>query len=220
MTFQLPIKISHSKLLKTYWELKRQAYASGGKYEKTLSGTEQFTARKGRWIFSDEYAGNYFFHGIESLGVNVGRIAEVYKEIPVAGMIYRGEIRKLPTIVKPDIFPKMTNKQIKKYIFRFLRKALLAAPPEQPFRGPLTRKIEQHGVEDPPFKHRSFPHLLYRNIPEWKEYWLGEKQMKLPLSIGGTESITYHQGKSETNLYIGWWHFGLLLKNLDDIILT
>jgi len=55
MTFQLPIKISHSKLLKTYWELKRQAYASGGKYDKTVSGTELFTARKGRWIFSDEY---------------------------------------------------------------------------------------------------------------------------------------------------------------------
>ncbi|HLC39820.1 MAG TPA: hypothetical protein VJJ76_02970 [archaeon] len=154
------------------------------------------------------------------MGVNIGRITERYKEIPVAGLIYRGEIRTLPAIFRPNIFPKMTDKQIKEYIFRFLRKALLAAPPDQPFRGPLTETFELHGHNDPPFKHRSFPHLLYRNNPEWRQHRLDEREMKLPVSIGGTESISYRFPKSETNLYIGWWHFGLLLKNLDDIILT
>jgi len=199
----MPLELSQYEIFRRYGEFKRRAYAGNGKYNETPYGTLLFVDQRDDWIFRDEFAGDWFFHGIEQMS----KICSG-KQLPVVGMTYRGGIRQL--------LPGMKKEKV----YDFLRVALSAMPEDRPFRGPITRIAELHGVRDPSFEHSDFPNLEYRNVPEWEEYWLGSKIMKLPVSSGGTETIKFRDTpKSHANIYIGWWHFGLLMKDLGDILL-
>lgn len=195
----MPLELSYSDVIDAYGKFKMRAYAGGIKYTKTPHGTLLFTTKRGNWAFRDEFAGDCLFQGAEQMSWVSGN----HVGIPVVGMVYRGQIRALP--------PGMTKEDV----YGFLRTALSAAPKNQPFRGPLTREFEPNGYIDPPFVHERFPDLFYRNAVVWEEKLFGHDRV----NIGGSEIIGHKISGGYTNIYIGWWHFGLLLENFNDIIL-
>jgi hypothetical protein len=187
-------RLQYEEIIQAYSEFKKKCNASRKKYKETYEGTKLFVARKGNYKFRDEYVGDLFFHGMEQMF-----LISPKGNLPILGMIYRGEIKNLlPGIKKEDVY-------------NFLRSALLAAPENQPFRGPLTRNLEFHGINDPPFTNEKFKNFIYYNIPAYERY----ENFSFPVSISGDEIIGYKQNEGYVNLYVGCWHFSLLLDDFD-----
>ena len=112
----MPIKIPETKLQQIIVNFKKRAYAGNAEYKTTPNRTKRFESQMNGWQFSDEYGGDAWFAGRETLS----KILPL--QTPVWNMNYYGRALY-------EEIPKET-------VFTFLRKSLQAVPRILPFRGP------------------------------------------------------------------------------------
>lgn len=99
-------------------EAKRRTYAAqggeAGVSPPLIPGSRQLEYRDLAWLYRDIYFGMLAFVGQETV---------FHDEIPVWAMVYGGGM--LPQAAVPP-----------REVYAFLRRALLAVPPDRPYRGP------------------------------------------------------------------------------------
>jgi len=146
------VKISQKELGELLRKFKLEAYAGDGKYSDTPYGTKKYVCGRGIWRFTDEYAGDVVFSGVERLE----RVITLDKSIGICQMVYQGSVN-----------PK--TKIPSKKIFSFLKEALKALPVDYPFRGPDGRFISKK----PEFE--GFSYVNYIRQKRDLEFALGEE---------------------------------------------
>jgi hypothetical protein len=115
-------KIDLEELREFVWESKKQTWAADGKYEEAPRQGRRYTFQKGIFSYQDEYRGKHQFIGEEIVSVG---------DIPIWGMNYSNFIPNFPGGKNsPDFNLRMEE------VSRILKRAILAAPIELPFRGP------------------------------------------------------------------------------------
>ena len=101
---------------------KRRTYAGSDDaatvIEPLLRGSKQLEHRAGRYAYRDIYFGMGFFVGQETVSEN---------ERIIWSMCYSGGVR-----------PEISDRTRLLSIYEFLRRALLAATPDKPYRGPVS----------------------------------------------------------------------------------
>jgi hypothetical protein len=109
-------------------EAKRRTYAAQGDEASVsapfIPGSKQLEYRDLAWLYRDIYFGMLAFVGQETVS---------HDEIPVWAMVYGGGM--LPQAAVPP-----------RGVYAFLRRALLAVPPDRPYRGP-------GAFQDPPYAY-------------------------------------------------------------------
>ena len=93
-------------------------YAGGGhEVEPQRPGFDEIEYKKGDWFFRDSYVGSYFAPGQEFI---------YFKSKPIWAMAYAGGMK----------FAYHGQREITKETIVFLKKALMAMDPQNPYRGP------------------------------------------------------------------------------------
>jgi len=113
------MQIDYEELKKFLYDANANGYASADTHEITPQrpGFDELEYRSGDWYFRDSYVGSYFAPGQEFA---------YFKGKPAWAMAYAGGM-KFQYHGQPDLA---------KETFVFLKKALKAMDPENPYRGP------------------------------------------------------------------------------------
>jgi hypothetical protein len=112
----MTIEISETELQQMIVKFKKEAYAGNAEYKTTPNKTKRFESQMNGWEFSDEYEGDAWFAGRETLS----KILPL--RTPTWSMNYYGRV--------------MYEEIPKERVFAFLRESLKAVPTDLPFRGP------------------------------------------------------------------------------------
>jgi len=108
----------YNKLKTFLFNANAKGYAGSGKEVKPQRpGFNELEYKEGDWLFHDSYSGHYFAPGQEIV---------YFKNKPIWAMAYSGGMQ----------FIYHGNKKLTRDTFIFLKKALLAMDPKNPYRGP------------------------------------------------------------------------------------